>query len=189
MPVVYEKVAFVNRPKQAGWSGSIKTASGEYYNVKEDMLHNFTVGAMCNFQYEESKKLNKDGKPYRNFLRFVDLKPLAPTPGEPIGGGRAAPQPQTSPSRPRHAQTGNGAVGRSYDQQSRLIFITGVVGRAMGSGQFKGPDAIISLTMGAVEAWDWLELRDQPDREATPMPATGPRDDVPPPDGEDDYGA
>lgn len=55
------------------------------------------------------------------------------------------------------AASGGGSVGAN----DRAIFITGVVGRAMGSGQY--PISELSmLTLAAADAWDALQARAKP---------------------------
>lgn len=52
----------------------------------------------------------------------------------------------------------NGAApagGTHSPDNSRMIFITGIVGRAMGSGKY-GPESIRELTMSAAGAYDAL---------------------------------
>lgn len=58
------------------------------------------------------------------------------------------------------SQQSNGHARNSAPDNSRMIFITGVVGRAMGSGKF-APIEIKDLALEAADAWDRLSSLDR----------------------------
>ncbi len=66
------------------------------------------------------------------------------------------------------------------DKDARMMFVTGVVGRAMSSGQFGIVD-VTTLTLAASAAYDALMKR--------PSERAQERQDEPPPPSEADYGA
>ena len=51
-----------------------------------------------------------------------------------------------------------GGASNSAGHSDRQIFITGIVGRSMGSGKFTATD-IKMLTLAAAEAWDALQAK------------------------------
>lgn len=138
MPEKRVKVAFVNPPKQDGWSGSIKAEDGEYYNVHADELDRFEKGA----EYDINFDFNKKG--YKNVKGFSRVS-TSPPPQHATG--------QNIPTRPAPQPSGHYNGSNRDDTTDRHIFITGVVGRAMGSGAFKG-EQIIHLSHMAAVAYD-----------------------------------
>lgn len=98
--------------------------------------------------------------------------PQSPYPERPFNGPHTPPLPTIAPE------------FRKHDANERMIFITGVVGRAMTSGQF-GISDIVTLTLTAADAYDALQTH-QPSSRA-PQRAVG-MDEPPPPQGEGDYG-
>ena len=69
MPVANIAVAFVNPPKGAAKSGSIKTESGDYFRVWADKLALFSPGWKGTIEYTDE---NWNGKDYRQFKRIVE---------------------------------------------------------------------------------------------------------------------
>ena len=123
------EVAFVNQPKNPGWSGSIKTSDGQYYSVKESDLGLFQKGQKYTIGYDE---VTKGGKTYRNFNGAL-LGPTTETKTAPATNGAN-----------HYSQT---------DTRERGMFIMGVVGRAMGSGKFEASDIEV-LTKIAAASYD-----------------------------------
>lgn len=133
------KVKYVNHPKKEGGKyGNIKVDGDELIWVPVDQLRLFQQGQ----SYEIEIKRQKWGE---NWVDILDKIIYG-------GGGREAngdhrPQQERAQAAPVQArnqwQTG---------EAQRDIFITGVVGRAMGSGKF-GPDDLKAWTKAAVDAW------------------------------------
>ena len=74
-----------------------------------------------------------------------------------MGEAQATAPSQAAWSKPQVPAVATPATG-NMDRKDALIFITGLVGRAMGSGQFK-PSDIETLTHEATKAW--FSLKDQ----------------------------
>lgn len=121
------QVKYVNPPKEAGWkNGMVKTNTGEVYLVPLDKLSSFEPGKSYAIEYEQGTK-------YRTFKAFASMdKP----------GGMI----RSSDSIPILPPT-NG-----HDKNALNIFVTGIVGRAMGSGKFEAKD-IPFLTANAIQAY------------------------------------
>lgn len=100
------QVKFTNPPKQTGWSGSVKTADGRLFGVKEDQLSKF----LPDHEYEvEYKTRDHNGRTYHDII------------GGPIGEGAAATN-GNGHATPAPA-TGSGVVyanGRSPEVQARI---------------------------------------------------------------------
>lgn len=79
------------------------------------------------------------------------------------------------------ARPGNGTASYTTGANDRSIFVTGIVGRAMGSGEF-GTSDIRELALAADEAFDAVEAR-----RAGRFPPRANGSEPPPPNGEDDY--
>lgn len=122
MPSKQVTIAFVNQPVKNPNYGSIKTKDGEYYSVKKALLDKFVKGQSYVIDYAV-----KDN----GYMDCLGVQEQAShnTPG-------------ASPA---------GMNGRS-DNQAADIFVTGVVGRAMGSGKFEIAD-ITSLAIAADDAY------------------------------------
>lgn len=159
MPQVAQvKVLFVNPPSGGKPFGSIKTQELGYVSVKPEILNMFQVNRTYVIQYDVTPK------GYKNFVRFGPMEyapngngssvqgytPPAPPyqPPPPTTYGQQAPTPrQTAPAYQQQSEK---------DDPSRMIFVTGVVGRAMGSGQF-GVGDIASLATTANETYNALK--------------------------------
>lgn len=158
MPTAQITVLYVNPPKPGKKKGTIKTDTLGLIGCWPNQLAWFQRGQVYTIDYED------DGQ-YKNVKKVVGN-----------GNGAAlqhAPQAQANPYAPPPR---NNYQGNPNKPDSKAIFLTGVVQQAMGSGQFKATD-IVALAVNASTAWD----------QAMGTPA-GPRDDVPPPRGEGDYG-
>ena len=91
-------------------------------------------------EFEATSKEGKDGKKYWHYTNMRPKGTSAPTPSQ--------------------AKT----YGAKSDDQSRLMFITGIVGRAMGSGKFDAVD-IESLTLAAEQAYGLLGSKRAPEED------------------------
>jgi len=68
------------------------------------------------------------------------------------GGSVTAPMPSSFPATPTHA-SGHVNGAKIGESAARQIFVTGIVGRAMGSGKFT-PSDLEALTSAAITAYD-----------------------------------
>ncbi len=153
---------FVNPPKKNPKYGSIKTREEGYISVPVGELGQFRKGG----RYCVEIAMNGD---FKNFVRFANTPPSQPAAPPPtngyaaqrgVGGGYAAPasQRQPTPQRPAPAPVSRPAeqtfqpFPSSFDPQSLSIFVTGIVGRALGSGHFLASD-IDELTKEARAAF------------------------------------
>ena len=110
-------------------SASCKDTSGAYWDFWPNKVPALAQGVTYDIEFS-SRDYN--GKIYRTIQKAVAKVNAASA----QVNGHAAPR----------AANGN---------DSRMIFITGIVGRAMGSGQF-GAAEIKLLTLAASEAWEAL---------------------------------
>jgi len=130
------EVSFVNQPKQAGGKyGSIKAADGNYYSVPVADLSRFQRGNKYAIEYDQTEK---DGKTYRNFTA-MSIAQSAPNIDRDYANRDVG-----KPSGSHYAPT---------DAKDKFIFVTGVVGRAMGSGKFEPAD-ILQLTQLACASYE-----------------------------------
>lgn len=123
-------VKFVNPAKDGFKFASLKLADDTFISVRPEDLGLFSKGGTYAVDIELSDKMDKYGNPYRM------VKKLAGGTAPAQRGPTPQPMSQTMPQ-------GN---------QAEEIFVTGIVGRAMGSGQFQIED-IVSLTQAATQAW------------------------------------
>lgn len=140
------RVLFVNPPEGNRRSGSVKlqTTNGiQYVGVERKDLDRFHKGESITV---ETKSRDYQGRTYYDFVSFAGQESSR-------SNGASAPQPP--------AQRSNGAAppvqsrgGASNDQ---MIFITGVVGRSMQSGQF-GLEDVMALTDAAKNAYERVVL-------------------------------
>ena len=114
---------YVNQPKPGGKMGSIKDSAGELWLLDPGLLASFSPGRATTVEW--ASFAYKDGGTGKKITGIVHGAST---------NGSAAPQP-------------------AHGNQGREIFITGVVGRAMGSGKF-GFDEIPNLTRVAAAAWE-----------------------------------
>lgn len=131
------RILYINEPKgnQRSWSLKIDRT---YVSISAQDVTRFRKGE--NVTLEVSERVY-NGKTYYEYVSVVG------------GGQQASPQPP--------AQRSNGAAppvqsrgGASNDQ---MIFITGVVGRSMQSGQF-GLEDVMALTDAAKNAYERVVL-------------------------------
>ena len=127
---------YVNPPKnpQGKW-GNVKDAQGNVFWVPVSYLPNFQIGQPVNISHQMSPR------PWGNLghvQQITHINGLAVTgqQGPVQGGDRPAATPQNVPQ----------------SDKEEGMFIMGVVGRAMGSGQF-GMDDILHLTQRTALAW------------------------------------
>jgi len=113
---------YVNQPKPGGKMGSIKDPAGELWLVEPGLLGSFRVGAPIAVEWAP--------------IKFTDG-----TERKKITGVVHGAAPQT-----------NGRASAMGNDAGREIFITGVVGRAMGSGKFAAAD-IKELVTNAILGW------------------------------------
>ena len=155
-------IKFVNFPRPGGKYGNLKTVEGGTIMVPPDLLGLFRSGMSC----EIGTKEQTWGQGTQD-ERLVTVATTGPLGGQnqPVQGaygqarpgassGSAPPYRRNTGFQPRVVQGGGGQLGKSPDQE-RMIFITGVVGRAMGSGKFTASEVPV-LVQAAAEAFDRL---------------------------------
>ncbi len=157
---VWVTANYVNGPKPGRKHGSIKTPEFGYVSVAEEHLHHFRPKA----RYSIIMETTDQG--YHNFKGFAQQE----QPQDQSGyqgyseAPRRPPQQQARPPMQRPAPPPMQprtlpmpAPQPSNDPAAKTIFITGVVGRAMGSGKFMSTD-VLALTMAAKAAYEQVVL-------------------------------
>ena len=130
---------YVNWPKDGKRFGSIKTPEGEMYWGEKPQLDRIAQGSTVTFEWEPQTWGEKPVK----VIKLVHGT-SQPTPAPANGQAAPAPRPMS-----------NSAPVKDEE----AIFVTGVVGRAMGSGQFTTQDVKL-LTLAAAEAYrEWKNAR------------------------------
>lgn len=126
---------YVNQPKrQGGKYGNIKLQDGTLYMVPVNMLGSFAPNTAANIDFEV-QNWGQPPSPF-NVVTAINGQGITGQAGPVKGGDRPATAPQNVPQ----------------SDKEEGMFIMGVVGRAMGSGQFAVGD-IYSLTKAAAAAW------------------------------------
>ena len=173
--MIVNNIKYINDPKPGGKYGSIKTAQGITIMVPPDLLPGFRVGMSC--EISTKQQTWGTGTPDERLVTIATSGPTGPVQAQGVQAGYqganqgpANPRPNTG-FQPRVVQ-GGGRPGEAQPDQARHIFITGVVGRAMGSGKFTASEIPV-LTQAAGEAYDRLLDRTRP---AAAVPATPPPD-------------
>lgn len=150
---------YVNQPKrQGGKFGNIKLQDGTLYMVPVNMLGSFAPGVAANIDYQNQTWGQGQDAKQVSVVTAINGQNITGQAGPVRGGDRPAPTPPNVPQ----------------SDKEEGMFIMGVVGRAMGSGQFSTGD-IAMLTKCAAQAW-----RDR----HTPYPEAPPDDSyglTPPP--------
>ena len=121
------EIAYVNPPKAGKKQGSIKTATGEYYNVWPDKLHLFKVGP-CVVEYQERLF---DGKTFKTAVGVVNGGLDFP-PSDSVGAKKY----DTSVS---HAVVHAVAPPHDY-AKNKHIFVCGGLNAAIKAGQVRADD-------------------------------------------------
>lgn len=143
-------IKYVNPAKPGKKFGSLKSVEGDTYWVPAGMVSDFTAGTTVDIPTETQKW-------GANMVNVVSGAASGAPQQEQSGWGRAAPPKFAAPPpRPQAAAPAPAAVPTPIGAKDALIFVTGVVGRAMGSGQFKSGD-ISDLTHEALKAWFLLK--------------------------------
>lgn len=128
---------YVNQPKNpAGKMGSVVDGAGVRYMVPVENLGKFAVGGT--YEVAVAQEVWKPGEPALMVIR-----------GVPASAGSA---PSAAPATPTHA-SGHVNGAKIGESAARQIFVTGIVGRAMGSGKFS-PSDLEALTSAAITAYD-----------------------------------
>lgn len=189
---VYVTPQFINGPKKEGGKhGSIKTAEYKYISVPVSHLHEFQKGVRAFIVMETTPE------GYHNFVGFAHEAPRQQPQAhqESYQGYQERPR-QPAPQRREAPQARPPAPMHSANPEGRDIFITGVTGRAMGSGKFTSMD-ILTLTLAAAAAYDQVILgkpKPQFDDDMPPFDDMRPRADnsripyTPPEDDEIPFG-
>jgi len=173
-------VKYVNFPKPGGKYGSIKLADGQMIMVPPDLLGQFRAGMVC--EISTKQQTWGTGTPEARLVTIATTGPMQPQnqAAQSYGGqvgyqGQPGPNPSYRPNtgfQPRVVQgTGQGGPvgGPRPADQDRFIFVTGVVGRAMGSGKFTASEIMV-LTVEANAAFE--RLKNPPRPAPAPLPQT-----------------
>ena len=142
---------YVNPPKPGKTLGSIKDQGDVLWLCEPGLLGSFSPGKPITVEYETMKFRDGTERPKITGVVHGTTNGSAPAQEAPRGNGH---QPN----------------------QGREIFITGVVGRAMGSGKF-GADDIYPLAVAALTAWE--RVSNQPLPAPKPQAETGLDDSIP----------
>jgi len=126
---------YVNQPKNpTGKMGSVVDGAGVRYMVPVENLGRFTTGGT--YDVAVSQEVWKPGEPALMVIRGVPVLATA----------------HLAPATPTHA-SGHVNGAKIGESAARQIFVTGIVGRAMGSGKFT-PSDLEALTSAAITAYD-----------------------------------
>ena len=167
---MFVTIKFVNLPgpQSSGKYGSIVTTDGTKIMVPADMLGMFRSGMSCEIA---TKEQTWGSTPVVVATSGPGGIAQGHQPQQRQQGGQqyaGAQQPNTG-FQPKVYQGGGGVTGPSQNpstDQGRHIFVTGCVGRAMGSGKFAASELPV-LTQAACEAYDKVLT-------APPKPAADP---------------
>jgi len=167
-------IRFVNMPKPGGKFGNLKLTDGTMIMCPPELLPMFRAGMQCEIQTKQ-----QEWGP-GNVVNIATSGPLPPLGGQ---QGNAGYQGANLNQGAQRANTGfvprvvqGGGLPPKSPEQERMIYITGIVGRAMGSGKFAASEIPI-LTQAAAAAWDQLtkprpvEPANKPMPDEPPMPA------------------
>lgn len=142
---------WINPPKKPGgkW-GNVKDASGNVLWVPVPYLNHFQEGQPINVV---TKTSDRPWGTLGHVEQIVNIngQDVTGQQGPVQAGDRPAPIPQNVPK----------------DDKEEGMFIMGVVGRAMGSGQF-GVTDILDLTQAAALAWRERHIKPEPQQTAQP---------------------
>lgn len=131
---------YVNQPKNpTGKMGSVVDGAGVRYMVPVENLGKFAVGGT--YEVAVAQEVWKPGEPALMVIR-----------GVPAQAGAAPSYTPAPAASPTHA-SGHVNGAKIGESAARQIFVTGIVGRAMGSGKFT-PSDLEALTSAAITAYD-----------------------------------
>ena len=136
-------VKYVNAAKDGKKFGSVVDNAGTRFMVPTAMVSQFEAGKT----YDVPTKQEKWGE---------SLVTVVAGFASPAAAGSSQPQPYVPPPRAQIATYTPGPAPSNSDHKDALIFVTGLVGRAMGSGKFVASD-MTDLTSEAVKAWLFLK--------------------------------
>jgi hypothetical protein len=167
-------VKYVNFPKPGGKYGSIKLADGQMIMVPPDLLGQFRAGMVC--EISTKQQTWGTGTPEARLVTIATSGPMQPQnqaaqnyggqAGYQGAGAQQGAYRSNTGFQPRVVQGGGAPQPRTLEQD-RMIFVTGVVGRAMGSGKFTTSEIGV-LTVEANAAFE--RLRNPPRPAPAPMP-------------------
>lgn len=174
-------IKYVNFPRPGGKYGTLKTEAGETIMVPPNLLGLFRAGQVVEIGTKDQTW--GQGTEQERLVTIATTGPLnvntEPVQGQGVQSGYQRPvqgQPLQRPNtgfQPRVIPGGAGPYGNAVTgpppDQARQIFVTGVVGRAMGSGKFAASEILV-LTQAANEAFERLKNPPKP----APEPAGEP---------------
>ena len=160
---------YVNPAKPGKKFGNIKEASGVKWIIPAGWENLFSPNVPAHIDYEAQTWGSESVNIVRGVNGNMQPAPTQPSPPNPM----APPVPQPLPAIPVPPQP----VASRDDKVAEEIFVTGIVGRAMGSGQFSVLDIAV-LAKAATQAWH--------ERGMQAPPAGGYTETAPPPPGPGD---
>ena len=172
---------FMDAPREGGKYWSVKGQDDIQWKVHPDIAQHMARGIPVTVEYTVN---DFNGKQYNMVKALAGTAQPAPQPApqpaqpapvvQPQPAPAPAPQPASTP-RPSAAH-----INAHFSTQAEEIFVTGIVGRAMGSGKF-GPEHISVLTKAAIQAWQNRHGTTAPEYLGTfEAPPTGqPDDEIP----------
>lgn len=142
-------VKYVNEPSDKGGASLTDVNKTRWYLGDDMDWQMFQVGGVYDVTYES--KTSKAGNTYHKVHEVLADITNAPAGAAPP---QAAPSPAAQAPLPAQAAAAQYAARPTppADPQALNIFVTGIVGRSMGSGKFS-PDQIYELTVAAREAY------------------------------------
>lgn len=127
---------YVNQPKPGGKLGNINDVNGEKWFCDPGLLSSFRAGTPATVEWSVMKF--NDGKESKKITGVVH--------------GAVSAQGIVTAISSTQGRV-NGPLPSGNNNTGREIFITGIVGRSMGSGKFSADDMDI-LTRRAMAAWE-----------------------------------
>lgn len=169
-------IKYVNFPKPGGKYGSLRTVDGQIIWVAPDLLGMFRAGMTVEIGTKQQTWGQGDT------ARTVTIATSGPMQAQAgVQQGNAYGQGyQGQPRQPYAPRTNTGFQprviqgGARSDADAKMIFVTGVVGRAMGSGKFIASEIAV-LAQAACQAFDLV---------TRPSPPPPPQPELPPPEPE-----
>lgn len=145
---------YVDQPKPGKKNWSVKDVAGVVFSVPPKFAPQFRIGEPVMVDYSVSHYNGKDFNMVEGATGTLAPAPMQASPAYHPPAPEYAQQ-----SKPASVQHTNGhtAPGSGHDKD-RAMFVTGCVGRAMGSGQYP-PTEIKLIALAADDAWNELERR------------------------------
>lgn len=148
MPQATIVAQYVNAPKGNQRSGSVKASDGTLYWVRPDMLPQFQTNGTYTVEYTE-KPSNDPARPWKNIQSILSngagIQPQAAQAVAPRGPARIAPP-----------TNGNGTYRETSAKDAERMFVTALLGRAVGAGiiDIQTPTSLVNAVNVLRSTWD-----------------------------------